>query len=128
MARYGWQLCFEAFALVSQFSGTEQCHTRSSRFSDYRSTTKNLGLFCTMTHIQNTKRAEGEIFPMRPGVTAFEERVRKLGLSEQAYATSEELRRWCERNKTRPALIAVTCAPARVADNSTQAQSSCFNV
>jgi len=33
--------------------------------------------------------------------TAFEEQVRKLGLTEETCATSEDLRRWCERNKDR---------------------------
>ena len=33
--------------------------------------------------------------------TAFEEQVKKLGLSEQTCATSEKLREWCERNKDR---------------------------
>jgi hypothetical protein len=33
--------------------------------------------------------------------TAFEEQVKKLGLSEQTYETSDALRRWCERNKDR---------------------------
>jgi hypothetical protein len=33
--------------------------------------------------------------------TAFEEQVQKLGLTEQTCVASEELRRWCERNKDR---------------------------
>jgi hypothetical protein len=33
--------------------------------------------------------------------TAFEEQVEKLGLNEQTCVASEELRRWCERNKDR---------------------------
>jgi hypothetical protein len=33
--------------------------------------------------------------------TAFEEEVRRLGLNAQTFATSRELRRWCERNKDR---------------------------
>jgi hypothetical protein len=33
--------------------------------------------------------------------TAFEEQIRKFGLTEQNCATSEELRHWCERNKDR---------------------------
>jgi hypothetical protein len=33
--------------------------------------------------------------------TAFEEQVRKLGLTEQTCVASEELRHWCERNKDR---------------------------
>ena len=33
--------------------------------------------------------------------TAFEEQVQRLGLNEETYATSFELRRWCERNKDR---------------------------
>jgi hypothetical protein len=33
--------------------------------------------------------------------TAFEEQVRKLGLTDQTCLTSEELREWCERNKDR---------------------------
>jgi hypothetical protein len=35
------------------------------------------------------------------GATEFEKQVRKLGLTEQTCATSEDLRRWCERNKDR---------------------------
>jgi len=31
--------------------------------------------------------------------TAFEEKVQKLGLNRETCAASEELRRWCERNK-----------------------------
>jgi hypothetical protein len=33
--------------------------------------------------------------------TAFEEQLRKLGLTEQTCVASEELRQWCERNKDR---------------------------
>jgi hypothetical protein len=33
--------------------------------------------------------------------TAFEEQVRKLGLTEQSCAASEKLKQWCERNKDR---------------------------
>ena len=33
--------------------------------------------------------------------TAFEEQIKKLGLSEQTCATSEKLKEWCERNKDR---------------------------
>jgi hypothetical protein len=33
--------------------------------------------------------------------TAFDEQARKLGLNEQICVASEELRRWCERNKDR---------------------------
>jgi hypothetical protein len=33
--------------------------------------------------------------------TEFEEQVKKLGLSEQTCAASEELRQWCQRNKDR---------------------------
>ena len=33
--------------------------------------------------------------------TAFEEEVRKLGLTVSTYATSPQLKRWCERNKDR---------------------------
>jgi len=33
--------------------------------------------------------------------TAFEEQVRELGLNEETWATSENLRQWCERNKDR---------------------------
>lgn len=33
--------------------------------------------------------------------TAFDEQARKLGLNEQNCVASEELRRWCERNKDR---------------------------
>lgn len=33
--------------------------------------------------------------------TAFEQEVRRLGLNTQTFATSRELRRWCERNKDR---------------------------
>jgi hypothetical protein len=33
--------------------------------------------------------------------TAFEEQVKKLGLSEQTCETSEELRQWCKSNKDR---------------------------
>jgi hypothetical protein len=37
-----------------------------------------------------------------PGVaTAFEERMKQLGLTKQTCADSAELRRWCERNKDR---------------------------
>jgi hypothetical protein len=35
--------------------------------------------------------------PSRP--TEFEMQVRKLGLTPKKYASSVELRRWCERNK-----------------------------
>jgi hypothetical protein len=35
------------------------------------------------------------------GPTGFEGEVRRLGLSEQDYADSRELKRWCERNKDR---------------------------
>ena len=37
--------------------------------------------------------------PVRHLAAAFEDRVRKLGLSEQMWVNSAELRRWCERNK-----------------------------
>jgi hypothetical protein len=33
--------------------------------------------------------------------TAFEEQVRKLGLNEQTWVTSEKLRQWCQSNKDR---------------------------
>ena len=33
--------------------------------------------------------------------TAFEEEGRKLGLTASTWATSAQLRRWCERNKDR---------------------------
>ena len=33
--------------------------------------------------------------------TAFEEQIKKLGLSEQTCEASEKLRHWCERNKDR---------------------------
>jgi hypothetical protein len=33
--------------------------------------------------------------------TAFEEEVRKLGLTTSTYAMSAQLKRWCERNKDR---------------------------
>jgi hypothetical protein len=42
--------------------------------------------------------------PMMPASavpTAFEEQVKKLGLTEQSCAASEKLRQWCERNKDR---------------------------
>jgi hypothetical protein len=33
--------------------------------------------------------------------TAFEEQIKKLRLTEQTLATSEELKQWCQRNKDR---------------------------
>ena len=33
--------------------------------------------------------------------TAFEEQVKKLGLTEQSCETSDELRQWCKSNKDR---------------------------
>jgi hypothetical protein len=41
----------------------------------------------------------GEIRPQGP--TGFEDEVRRLGLSEQDYAHSSQLKAWCERNKDR---------------------------
>jgi hypothetical protein len=44
----------------------------------------------------------GKPAPHAPYVaTAFEEQVRKFGLTEQTCVASEELRRWCEHNKDR---------------------------
>jgi hypothetical protein len=37
--------------------------------------------------------------PPRP--TGFDEEVRRLGLDEQTYAASRELKKWCELNKNR---------------------------
>ena len=37
-----------------------------------------------------------------PGPTGFDEEVRRLGLNnEESWATSRELKLWCERNKDR---------------------------
>lgn len=48
----------------------------------------------------NPKWASGPCTPTTSHLaTAFEEQVRKLGSDEQSCATSEELRRWCDRNK-----------------------------
>src|SRR5579864_4730983 len=48
----------------------------------------------------NPKWASGQFNPTTLHMaTAFEEQVRKLGLNTQTCAASEELRRWCERNK-----------------------------
>jgi len=33
--------------------------------------------------------------------TAFEQQAQKLGLTEQTYESSEEMRQWCRRNKDR---------------------------
>jgi hypothetical protein len=44
----------------------------------------------------------GKLIQHAPYVaTAFEEQVKRLGLSEQTCETSEKLRQWCERNKDR---------------------------
>jgi hypothetical protein len=46
--------------------------------------------------------ASGGPFVLRPaGPTEFEKYARKLGLTEKTYATSLELRAWCERNRHR---------------------------
>jgi hypothetical protein len=48
----------------------------------------------------NPRWGSGQPTPAAPHLaTAFEEKVRELGLNGQTCATSEELRRWCERNK-----------------------------
>jgi hypothetical protein len=35
------------------------------------------------------------------GPTGFDEEVRRLGLDEQTYVASRELKKWCELNKNR---------------------------
>ena len=39
--------------------------------------------------------------PIAAIATEFELQARRLGLTRQMYATSAELRMWCERNKNR---------------------------
>jgi len=42
----------------------------------------------------------GRPIPPQPGrPTEFERRVQQLGLHKQTYASSAELKRWCERNR-----------------------------
>jgi hypothetical protein len=44
----------------------------------------------------------GKSIPIGPALpTAFEMQVRRLRLSPDAYASSDELRSWCERNRNR---------------------------
>jgi hypothetical protein len=43
----------------------------------------------------------GSLQPIPILVTEFELQVEKLGLSEEGYATSSELRRWCYHNRNR---------------------------
>ena len=48
----------------------------------------------------NRKSASGQHTPTTSYLaTAFQEQVRKRGLNTQTCVASEELRRWCERNK-----------------------------
>ena len=59
-----------------------------------------------VTNILPTRRRGnpnwGKLMEAAPAFpTAFEEQVKKLGLSEQTCETSEKLRQWCERNKDR---------------------------
>jgi len=49
----------------------------------------------------NTGWSRGKAVPMSSGPSEFELYVRKLGLAEQNYATSVQLRRWCEQNRNR---------------------------
>jgi hypothetical protein len=51
---------------------------------------------------RNHNWASGGAFTLPPsGPTEFESYARKLGLNERAYASSRELRAWCERNRHR---------------------------
>ena len=51
---------------------------------------------------RNHNWASGGAFTIRPaGPTEFETQARKLRLTVEAYATSRELRTWCERNRHR---------------------------
>ena len=44
----------------------------------------------------------GKPMPLGPALpTAFEMQVRRLRLTPHVYASSHELRRWCERNRNR---------------------------
>src|SRR5579864_1969070 len=53
-------------------------------------------IICAMA----SRRESPKWGPRGPGLaTAFEEQIRKLGLTETNCITSEELRQWCEHNK-----------------------------
>jgi hypothetical protein len=54
-----------------------------------------------MTHKRGNPNWGRPTVPVLAVPTAFEEQARKLGLTEQTCATSDELRQWCERNKDR---------------------------
>lgn len=56
-----------------------------------------------MTHQRgNSGWSSGQAAKVRPcSPTEFEDEVRRLGLDEQNSAGSDQLRRWCERNKDR---------------------------
>jgi hypothetical protein len=44
----------------------------------------------------------GQAIPLGPALpTEFERQVRQLRLAPEDYASSHELRRWCERNRNR---------------------------
>jgi hypothetical protein len=51
---------------------------------------------------RNLNWASGRALENPPAVpTWFEEQVQELGLNEQTYEASRELKKWCERNKDR---------------------------
>lgn len=53
-------------------------------------------------NLRNTGWSSGKAAKVPPaGPTEFEIQAKHLGLTQQSYATSDQLRSWCERNRNR---------------------------
>ena len=63
------------------------------------SRTPNYSLYRMRLASAEIRTGENRWKPPADVPTAFEEQVQRLGLNEQTCATSEKLKRWCERNK-----------------------------
>jgi hypothetical protein len=55
-----------------------------------------------INHNKSANWASGRHSEIRPAEpTGFDEQARKLGLDEQSWASSNELKEWCRQNKNR---------------------------